>query len=523
MFKPTIITGLDIGNNTIKIIQMSNTPLGWHIVDAFREDIPLETQFKEEDKFSFTVEMLKKAVEQRPRIKNSYLVTAIGRNACILKYLTLPTRDEEEIARMLPFELEKYIPQSLGKVVQDYQVIDMDVDPGKEASEVMVVVAKRDIVDNHLRLLAAAGLKPELIDLSSLAMYNAFVSKHPEEQGVIAVLDVGTQTTEINILDYGLLKFTRSAPIGGSTLNQMLQKELGVDLQEIERLKVENQIFTKDKFREIGENWGRLLRNEINQSLEAFRTERQKKKIDKIYMSGGGSKLVGLADYLERKLGIPVLNFNPFPVNKDINENFQQEFGHLFPIALGLAYRGIQQARLQVNLLPEEMSRHKKKVKRKKLAVIIGSAALAAALLVSSQVYLNLADKKKQIAAITRELGSLKKEVDAARVLQSKIALVEEKSAGKELPLETLRYLSMVAPSNVYIDHLVVTREGQVSLRGKTESHGAAAGLAILLEKSGGFEKVINKGSREVKYGDTNLVEFEIDCLIKGAVGVPAE
>jgi len=137
--------------------------------------------------------------------------------------------------------------------------------------------------------------------------------------------------------------------------------------------------------------------------------------------------------------------------------------------------------------------------------------------------YMSLLDKKKQIATITQELASHKKEIEGARDLQAKIRLYEDRSQNKEVVMETLKRLSEIAPANVYIDHFVYTKEGQINVQGKTDSHGAAANFAIQLEKSNYFDKVVNKGSHEIKYGETTVVEFEIDCLIKGTTGVPEE
>jgi len=513
MFRYNFITGLDIGINSIKAVIFKKTSTGWRLADTVIEPIPLENQQNQEDKLPY-INGLKRIVENRPWIKHSYLITAIPRNVAIIKYLQLPSLDKKEIQNMLPFEVEKTIPLSMDKVIFDYQVIDVD-ELNKAQSEIMVVVVKKDIVEEHLELLAEAGLKAEIIDITSLALQRAFVHNFPGEKETIVLVDVGARTTEISILHEGLLKFTRSAPIGGLTLNQMLHKEFGLSLAEAEKVKIEGKAFTIEKFRETGEAWGRLLRTEITQSLEAFRTDRQKKKIAKVYLTGGGSKLVGLSDYLERKLDLPVKSFDPFPLWREAADEFSQEQSPFFPAAMGLAIRGFKKSKIDIDLRPEAIKVAKARLKKKKLMAIAGLVIIVLLAYFGVRGYIDINEKQKEIMTIDQELESMKKDLALARDLQTKVEMVKGRTANTEMALDVLRQLHTIAPSNIYVDHLVVEGQDRVVMHGKTESHSAAATFCIALERSHYFDRVINKGSREVVFGNLKLVEFDIECILK--------
>lgn len=500
MFKSKFVIGLDLGTAGIKLAVLKKTAAREH--EIIIENIPWEFQHDEKRRLAYTLEVLKNLFSQKPYLKDGFLVSAIPRRSAILKYIKLPSLDKTEIANMLPFEIEKHIPLSLDLVVMDYQVVDVEDKEKQTASEIMVVVVKKDIIETHLELLAAAGFIPERVGLSSLASYSSFRQKFPQETGVVVLLDIGAQNTEISILDNGRPKFSRSVALGGDTLNQLLQKKFPQEPGKLENLKKSGQILTEDNTQFIIGEWVRLLGAEVNQSLGAFRGQVPKNKISKVFLTGGGSKLAGLAELLEKKLNVAVQAFS-------LGEEA------FFTVAKGLAYQGLGQEKLSVNLLPKNLRKNKKELRRKKFFLVAAGVCCLMSLTLALIGYADINKKQKQIYAVEQELKSLAKEIGQARELQTKIQLLQGRSDQNEIFLETLRQLSLIAPANVCIDHLVCEREGQVVLRGKSDSHSAVAGFSIALEKSRYFEKVVNKGSREEKFGSLKLVEFEIECWLK--------
>lgn len=511
MFNSRFITGLDLGAANIKLAVLKNK----HIIETIIEDIPFELRFNEEQKISYTTEILKKLLSQKTYFKNSSVLSTISRSVAIIKYITLPSQDKTEIASMLPFEIERHIPLSLDSIIFDYRVLEGRSEGNKNTSEVMVVVVKKDIVGAHLKVLAAAGLKPERIELSSLALCNSFRRKFPEEKETVSLLDIGAQNTEINILADGLLKFSRSVVNGGDTLNQLLQKEFDIELNELEDLKKSGRIFSELKAPFVISEWIELLSAEVNQSWGAFRDQGQKNIISKIYLTGGGSKLAGLTELLEKKLSIPAYNFNPFPAASDKTSESNREQIPFFAVAMGLASYGAYQKKGALNLLPAELKKSKEESKRKKIFLSVAGLGVLVFLILGLIGYLDIAKKQKQIQAVEQELKARKKEIDAVKELQLKIQLLQDKSNQNEIFLEALRQISLIVPANICIDRLVFDKETAVLLRGKTDSHSAVASFSIALEKSRYFEKVVNKGSHEDEFGSLKLIEFEIECRLK--------
>ncbi|MDD5258573.1 MAG: type IV pilus assembly protein PilM [bacterium] len=515
MLRHNVITGLDLGTQNIKLVVLKRSWARWYLQGVILEKIPLEIAFNEESRAAFIKEFIVNALKNDPSLKTGKLFIAIPRNVAIFKYLFLPSLDQDEISHMLPFEIEKLIPLALDQVHLDYQVLDTKEQGEDHLSEILAVVVKKDIIDRQMQFFCELGWEPDCINLSAVALYNAFVQKYPADKSTLALLDIGSQSTEINILVNGLLKFSRSAPVGGLTLDHMLQDELNLSLTEIEQLKFNGQLFEKNDLRVIGEEWGRLLRTEISHTFETFHAERQQEKVEKVLLSGGGSRLAGLAEYLGRKLSLPVEYFDPFPlpgVNTIKSDGIP---GYYFPVAAGLTSQGSGQAKLDLSLLPKKFTLAKKQQQRKKILLSAALGAVLTLLVFGLKGYSNMEKKQLEAAALDRELAAIKPDVTVARELQAKIQLLQERSQGAEFFLDALRQLSLLAPANVYIEHLVFARQGQVNLRGKTEHYAPVATLVMAMEKSPYFQNVVNKGSRENKLGNIKLVEFEIECSVR--------
>jgi hypothetical protein len=81
--------------------------------------------------------------------------------------------------------------------------------------EVLLVAAKRELVDNKVSLLQDAGLTPRLIDVDAFALHNAFERNYPEAMdGIVALVNIGHEMTNVNILENGVPILTRDIPFG---------------------------------------------------------------------------------------------------------------------------------------------------------------------------------------------------------------------------------------------------------------------------------------------------------------------
>ena len=103
--------------------------------------------------------------------------------------------------------------------------------------DVLLVAAKRDLVEDKVQLLSQAGLEAEVVDVDAFALHNAFGVNHPEAmQGLAALLNVGHELTNVNVLDEGIPLLTRDLTVGTRKIREDLQRERGVSAEDADAM-----------------------------------------------------------------------------------------------------------------------------------------------------------------------------------------------------------------------------------------------------------------------------------------------
>jgi len=234
--KAKAVLGLDIGTSSLKAILLKVTKEEVELVNAGMVELHLDPTVENKEKRGRVIEGIKKLLEEN-EIKTREVVTAVPGQSVIIRHLKLPPGVRVRLDQVIKFEAQNQIPFPLDKIGMDYQAL-----PGKEGEEVKVILTamKRELIDDHLALDEEAELSCEAIDISSLALYNALRFRKPSKEAeVVALIDIGATTTDISIHRDGMLEFTRSAPVAGNDLTEVVQTKLGVSFSEAEKLKRE--------------------------------------------------------------------------------------------------------------------------------------------------------------------------------------------------------------------------------------------------------------------------------------------
>ncbi len=472
MFKGRVVTGLDIGATSIKIAQLERKPQGLKAVNLICVEVDSSTSI---------VEKLRGILKD---IRVDTLISAIPRHLATVRYLTLPSKDEGEIREMIGFEAERYLPFPLDEVELDFQVIGTNPEGD---SEILLVAVRKDAIEHHLDPIHQVGLEPEILDLSSLALFNSFLfSEDFKGKGVTALIDIGRETSEINIMRDGMLRFTRSAALGGKDLNKATQEEL------IRR-------------------WSNHLVAEIRRSIAAYKTEPYGAEIDKLLLSGGGANLKNLDRLLEEQLGVEVQILNPLQRIEVEDPSLKEpSIASRLAIAVGLALRGNVESRMEVNLLPSEVRREKEERRKRRRLVHCGFGIALVIVLGLGLLLGEFRSDRANLRSLDESLESLSKlELEE---IKGKIRVIKDYSWDGGSSLELLRMLSMVSPPNLNLTKLDFKKNESLELTGETDSRLTAAYLTSILRKSEYLDKV------ELLHADKkgNLVEFGIYCKLKG-------
>jgi type IV pilus assembly protein PilM len=275
-------------------------------------------------------------------IKTKKVVTAVGGRDVIIKKIAMDRMKEPEAREVIRWEAEQHVPFDMDNVELDFQILDPEGD-GLQMT-VLLVAAKRELVDHKLALLSDVGLDPAIIDIDAFALHNAFELNYPDAmRGVVGLINIGHETTNINILDEGVPVLTRDIPIGTRRFKEDLQRERGLSADEADRL-LQGAEESSSALDPLLESRGEELAVGIERAAAFLQSaSRSAGGISRIFTTGGGARIPRLNKVLSDRLRIPVQLANPIEKLQVADGVFDalavDEVAPLLMLPIGLALR----------------------------------------------------------------------------------------------------------------------------------------------------------------------------------------
>lgn len=237
------------------------------------------------------------------------VVTAVGGRDVIIKKIQIDRVKEAQAREIIRWEAEQHVPFDMESVELDFQILDPDAD-GLEMS-VLLVAAKRDLIEGKMRLLTDAELGPGVVDVDAFALHNAFELNYPDAMsGVVCLVNIGHEVTNINILDDGIPLLTRDIAVGTRRFREDLQRERGLSAEEADALL---QGYDRSPhLQAVTESRGEELAVGVERAAAFLASSsRTTSRMKAVYTCGGGSRVPGLNDALASRLRLPVEQANP--------------------------------------------------------------------------------------------------------------------------------------------------------------------------------------------------------------------
>jgi type IV pilus assembly protein PilM len=277
---------------------------------------------------------------QEVGVKAKSVVTAVGGHDVIIKKIEMDRMKEADAREVIRWEAEQHVPFDIKSVELDFQILNPR-DEGLQM-DVLLVAAKRELVDNKVALLADAGLTPSIIDVDAFALHNAFEHNHPEAmEGIVALVNVGHETTNVNILEDGVPILTRDLPFGSRKVREDLQRERGLTAEQAEEV-VQGRESLPDLARFVDQSADEVAVG-IERASAFLMTRQSGEGLGKIFLSGGGARIPGMAESLGGRMNVETHTVNPFertPVRPDAAVNLNlEEASPMLLLPLGLALR----------------------------------------------------------------------------------------------------------------------------------------------------------------------------------------
>jgi len=248
---------------------------------------------------------------------------------------------EADAREVIRWEAEQHVPFDMANVELDFQILD----PSAEGLQmnVLLVAAKRELVDSRTSLLAEAGLRASIIDVDAFAIHNAFELNHPDAlQGVVAIANIGHEITNVNILEDGVPVLTRDLSVGTRRFREDLQREKGLSAEDSEKV-IQGQAQHPDLASYVDARGEEIAVGVERAAAFLATASRSAGGLSRVYTAGGGSRVPGLNDALSSRLKVPVEQANPVQRLKVRDAVFDavavDEVAPLLLLSVGLALR----------------------------------------------------------------------------------------------------------------------------------------------------------------------------------------
>ena len=332
---------LDIGSGLLKLVEVDHKKdepvLSRVAVAPVLADAIVEGEVMDPDIVADAIQGLFRTAG----IKQKQVVVAVGGRDVIIKKIQVDRMKESDAYEVVRWEAQQHVPFDIEAVELDFQILDPDGE-GLQM-DVLLVAAKRDLVEDKMQLLIQAGLEPAIVDVDSFALHNAFELNYPEAMGgVVALLNVGHEVTNVNILLGGIPLLTRDLSVGTRKFREDLQRERGMSADDADHL-LQGYELTAD-LEPYVKNRGEELAVGLERAGAFLQTAaRDAGPLQRVYCCGGGARIPGLPDVLGERLRLPVEVASPLQrmrVKDNVFDTLNaDEMGPLLMLATGLALR----------------------------------------------------------------------------------------------------------------------------------------------------------------------------------------
>jgi type IV pilus assembly protein PilM len=333
--------GLDIGSGLVKVAVIEHGSDGPELTNIAIEPLLPDAIVEGEVMDPGIVSEAIKNVMSAAGVKSREVATAVGGRDVIIKKIQIERVKEQQARELMRWEAEQHVPFDMESVELDFQILDPFAE-GMEMS-VLLVAAKRDLVTGKIGLLNDSGLSPSIVDVDAFALHNAFEANYPEAMnGVVALVNIGHEVTNINILDAGVPVLTRDITVGTRRFREDLQRERGLSADDAEALlrgydrspHLDSVLESRGEEIAIGVERAAAFLSSSSRSGESLKA---------VYTCGGGSRIPGLNDVLGSRLRQHVEQASPLSKLRvrsgALDSVVTDEVAPLLMLPIGLALR----------------------------------------------------------------------------------------------------------------------------------------------------------------------------------------
>lgn len=334
--------GLDIGETTIKLIQLSkNGPDAFRLSSIGIVESPALSDKPEDDKAA--AQIIKKLISDTGASGKS-VVLSLPESLVYTRVVEMPYLEEPELSSTIKWQAEQYIPVALSDVILKHQVLSLPETGVPDAKmNVLLVAAPTAVVNRYISVVGKAGLEAIALETEIFAAARALVA-HDNFPNSTLLVNFGSDSTTLAVLKKGNLTLTQSVPTGGMAMTRSISTILGIEMKQADEYKKTYGLM-EGKF--DGKVFGALkpvvdaIIVEIRKVITYSETRPGDVAVKRVVLSGGNALIPGLLGYFTANLGLEVQLGNPFNQVSLSDKQRQAVFdaGPLFAASVGLAMK----------------------------------------------------------------------------------------------------------------------------------------------------------------------------------------
>jgi len=320
------VVGLDIGTSGVRAAELTLGKGGATLERFGQVALPAGAVRDGEVVDAEAVAAAIKQLWAQAKFSSNKVVVGVANQKVVVRQVDLPWLPANELKKALAFQVQDFIPMPVEQAILDLHPLEeFTNDSGGRMLRVLLVAAARDMVDSVLDAVQKAGLQPQMVDLTSFAVLRALVTMDStglDSLQAEALVDVGANITNIVVHQGGVPRFVRILMMGGGDITDAVAERLGVPLDQAEAIKQETgmaiasgAVDANPAARAIESTAGAFV-EEVRGSLDYFMAQPGAARIGRLVLSGGGSRLAGLADRLASATRLPVQSARPMSTLK---------------------------------------------------------------------------------------------------------------------------------------------------------------------------------------------------------------
>lgn len=349
------LVGLDIGSHAVKAVELKSKRKNgedfYEVKKIGYETLPHDAIVEGTVIDSAAVAETIKIVFDENKISNKNVIISISGNSVIIKKISLPNMETEELAESIIWEAKHNIPYPYEETNVDYAIIRPPHAQPEKNLDILLVAAKKDKISNYSNVVSQAKKNLEAIDVDVFALQNAYEVNYPEafKEKTTAILNLGANITNVIIIEKGVPQLFRDLAMGGSFFAENLSKDLNISFEEAEKALKDLPVkdIQPEQIEAVLNASIQNLLEEIEKTFSFYEAvDKEGKKIELILLSGGLSRLSNLPSHFEQQFTIKTEIFQPFRRisydEKKFDSMYFEDMAPIFSIATGLAIRKME-------------------------------------------------------------------------------------------------------------------------------------------------------------------------------------